>query len=166
MSPLTDHEEYTRFIERLVQVLSDELELTVQSYGSATWKRHGRAKGIEPDCCFYIRNASQVIGKQRLDLGSDPPPDIVFEIDTTRCSTRKFSIFAALEVPELWQYDGTTVRFYKLYNQSYLEIEQSQFILGLNPLMLSTALEQSKSQGQTEALHAFRRYFQHTDNHT
>ena len=48
MSPLPEHEEYGRFIEGLVRILSEELDLKVQSYGSATWKRQRLAKGAEP----------------------------------------------------------------------------------------------------------------------
>jgi hypothetical protein len=37
--------------------------------------------GIEPDDCFYIQNYKAVIGKNRLDLTVDPPPDLALETD-------------------------------------------------------------------------------------
>jgi Uma2 family endonuclease len=40
-------------------------------------------KGIEPDRCFYIRNYAVMIGKRRVDLTIDPPPDLAIEVDVT-----------------------------------------------------------------------------------
>src|SRR5258706_8730648 len=37
MSPLPEHEYYGRFISGLVRVVSDELDLEIEDYGSATW---------------------------------------------------------------------------------------------------------------------------------
>jgi len=156
MSPLPEHEEYARVIEGLVRILSEELDLTVQSYGGATWKRQRLAKGVEPDCCYYVKNADRVIGKRKFELDSDPPPDIVVEIDVTNESLSKFPIYAALAVPEIWRYDGTTNQFFELSSGGYREIVESRFFPQLTPAMLTDALEQSKSEGQTTALRAFR----------
>jgi Uma2 family endonuclease len=89
-------------------------------------------------------------------LESDPPPDIVVEIDITNESLSKFPIYAALSVPEIWRYDGRVMQFYALTNDAYRVISDSQFFPGLIPAMLADALEQSKTDGQTAALAAFR----------
>ncbi|WP_293091791.1 Uma2 family endonuclease [Moorena sp. SIOASIH] len=39
--------------------------------------------GVEPDACFYIQNYQAILGKRRLDLSQDPPPDLALEIDLT-----------------------------------------------------------------------------------
>lgn len=54
-----------------------------------------QAKGAEPDTCFYVQNAMRIIGKRSLDFTTDPPPDIVVEIDVTDASQHKFPIYAA-----------------------------------------------------------------------
>jgi len=156
VSPLPDHEAYARFIERLIQIVSEELSIPIQSYGTTTWRRQKRHNGAEPDCSYYVRNAASVIGKRTFDLDSDPPPDIVVEIDTSSRSLHKFPIYAGLEIPEVWQYNGTIVRFYKLSSLSYLEVEESRFIPSLKSAALSFALQQSKIEGQTAALSTFR----------
>jgi len=156
VSPLPDHEAYARFIERLIQVVTEELSIAIQSYGRTTWRHQKRRKGAEPDCSYYVRNAASVIGKGTFDLESDSPPDIVIEIDISRRSLHKFPIYAGLEIPEVWQYDGTIVRFHKLSSNSYIEVAKSQFIPSLNPAMLTAALQQSKIEGQTAALNVFR----------
>ena len=160
MSPLPEHEEYARFIEGLVRILSEEFDLTVQSYGGATWRRQKLAKGAEPDCCYYVRNAGRVIGKRKFDLDSDPPPDIVVEVDITNESLSKFAIYAALSVPEIWRYDGNKAQIYELSVSGYREVSESQFFSQLTPKMLADSLMQSKSEGQTAALRSFRQQLQ------
>jgi Uma2 family endonuclease len=157
MSPLPEHEEYARFIDDLARAVADLRDLALQKYGGATWKSQRLAKGVEPDCCYYVANAERVIGKRTFDLESDPPPDIVVEIDITSESLGKFPIYASLGVPEIWRYDGHTARFYGLAGDDYREVSESRFLAGVTPAALAGALEQSKTTGQTAALRAFRR---------
>lgn len=158
MSPRPEHEKYARFVDDLVRALADLQDLQVEMVGSATWKRRPLAKGVEPDACFYVANAHRVIGKRGIDLEVDPPPDVVVEIDLTHESSRKFRIYAALGVPEIWWYDDTQPRlsFYRLTGGSYVEITQSQFFEGVTPGAIATALEESDTKGQTAALRTFR----------
>lgn len=156
MSPLPEHEEYGRFIDSLARVLADELDLELEPRGGATWKRRRAAAAAEPDACFYVASADRIIGKRKIDLESDPPPDVVVEIDITNESLSKFPIYAALSVPEIWRYDGARTVFYELTGDRYHETAESRFFPGLQPAMLTEALEQSKTAGQTKTLHAFR----------
>lgn len=71
----------------------------------------------------------------------------------------KFPIYAALEVPEIWRYDGKIARFYELTAGRYHEIAESRFLRRLTATMLTDALAQSKTDGQTAALTAFGRRF-------
>lgn len=159
MSPLPEHEEYASFIEDVVRLIAEELDLTLEKRGRATWKRRRLAKGVEPDASFYVASAPRVIGRRQIDLERDPPPDVVVEIDVTNESLSKFPIYAALAVPEIWRYDGNTVRFYELKGDAYREIPESRFFAGFTPAMLSTALERSKTEGQTAALRSFRHHW-------
>jgi Uma2 family endonuclease len=156
VSPLPEHEEFAELVTDLVRILSDELDLKVQTYGRATWKRRSLKKGAEADACFYVANAGRVSGKRKFDLEVDPPPDIVVEVDITNESLSKFPIYAALSVPEIWHYARGTMRFFKLSGDAYGEVSESQFFAGLRPSMLAAALEQSKTEDQTTALRAFR----------
>jgi Uma2 family endonuclease len=102
MTPLPEHETYGRFIDRMLNAYAELRDLTVESYGGATWKRRSLPRGVEPDACYYTISADRIIGKHhRIDLESDPPPDIVVEIDITNESLSKFGIDAALSVPEI-----------------------------------------------------------------
>ena len=156
MSPLPEHEAYARFIDRVVGACAKLLNLTVESYGGATWKRRSLARGVEPDACYYVASADRIIGKSPIDLEFDPPPDVVVEIDITNESLSRFPIYGALSVREIWRYDGKQVQFYELIGGQYHGLLASRSFPGLTPAMLAGALEQSKAEGQTAALRAFR----------
>src|SRR5438445_836710 len=114
MSPLPEHEDYKDSLYSMVRVFSEVTGIELETRGSATWKREKLRKGSEPDTCFYVAQAERIIGRRKIDLESDPPPDVVVEIETTNESLMKFPIYAALGVPEIWRYDGRQTQFYAL----------------------------------------------------
>jgi len=158
MSPRADHEKPKEFILVLARVLAEETDTTLETLGSTTYRRRKKLKGAEPDTSFYVRNAAHMIGRQTLDLEVDPPPDVVVEIDTTNESLSKFSIYAALGVPELWLYDGNKMLFHQLTEQHYTEIPRSLSFPLLAAEVLTGFLERSQTEGQTAALRAFRQW--------
>jgi Uma2 family endonuclease len=156
-SPLSEHERMARIIERALHIYCEEKEVTLESYGNTTWKLRSLARGLEPDGCYYVANAHQIIGKKRnLDLELDPPPDICVEIDIANESLSKFSIYAALGVPEIWRFEKKRAHFYELVRKSYREIPESRFITGLKAQLLVDAIQHCETEGQTVALRAFR----------
>src|SRR5438552_17946056 len=157
MSPLNEHEGYARFIDDLVRVYAEHLNVKLEKLGQTTWRRRILQQGLEPDCCYYVTNAGRIIGIKRIDLDVDPPPDIAVEIDITKDSLSKFHIYAALKVPEVWRYDGKTFQFYQLAGASYHKTAESSVLPDLKPQMLATALAEIKVVGQTDELAAFRK---------
>jgi Uma2 family endonuclease len=119
-----------------------------------------QAQGAEPDTCFYVQNAARIIGKRSLDFNTDPPPDIVVEIDLTNASQPKFPIYAALGVPEIWRYDGSQASFYHLTGEQYSEMSHSRAFPFLTSTVLAQFIEQSKTEGQDVALDAARAWAQ------
>ena len=155
VSPLPEHEQYARFFDDLVRAYANIYDMELEKRGQATWKRRALRKGAEADACYYVRNAERIIGKRIIDLESDPPPDIVVEIDTTRRSQHKFPIYAALSVPEIWQYDGQIVYLYELAEGQYVPISESRSFPRLTGAILAEAIELSKTHGQKTALKGF-----------
>lgn len=51
---------------------------------------------------FYIQNREHILGKQRIDLEIDPPPDLAVEIDLT--STTQLEDYQSIGASELWIY--------------------------------------------------------------
>lgn len=125
MSPSSEHERYNRTAAQIVEELAVEMDINIDSLGSTTFRREDLDRGFEPDSCFYIRNAAGVRGKKRIDLGSDPPPDLVIEIDITSPSLAKLPIFAKAGVPEVWRFDGSRLSIYELAGGEYLERDAS-----------------------------------------
>ena len=158
MSPLPEHEDYKSFVQDLVRLLTFNLELDLETRGSTTYRQHQQDSGAEPDTSFYVQHAAAVIGKRKLDLTRDPPPDVILEIDLTHGSLHKFPLYAALGVPEIWRYDGRHAHFYHLRGTEYVGRPHSLAFPLLSAAILTQFLEESKTVGQTAALRAFRQW--------
>ncbi|PYV13463.1 MAG: hypothetical protein DMG07_14395 [Acidobacteria bacterium] len=158
MTPSAKHEKYKELILRLADLAADELGCDLDSFGSTTFKREQLAKGAEPDTCFYVQHAASVTGKDRIDLGIDPPPDVVVEIDVAHDSTGKLAIYASLGVPELWRYDERRLQIYHLTDREYVEAPGSRAFPVLTSDVLSRFLERSKTEPQRAVLKSFREW--------
>lgn len=156
MSPLPEHEKINRRIAQLVLAVTEEMGIEAEDYGSTTFSREDLERGFEPDSCFYIQNEELVRGKDRIDLTVDPPPDLVIEIDITRPSLNKFSIYSQLGIPEIWRYDGERLEILALENDGYVEVNESIALPSLTSATLSELVEQSKSMKRTAWLRKVR----------
>jgi Uma2 family endonuclease len=155
--PSPEHEVDKELIGDMVKILLDELEIDWESYGSTTFKRSPMAAGLEPDTCFYIQNARQMIGKRRLDLSVDPPPDLAIEIDVT--SKTQVSAYVALGVPELWCYGDGKLKVFVLNQAEYVEMETSP-TFGNLPVIegILQFLQFSLTEGSSTARRAFKQW--------
>ncbi len=158
MTPLPEHEKSNRRIEAMIVALVDELNLNIEMAGSMTIKRPEMRTGKEPDSCYYIQNEARVRGKNKLDFTQDPPPDLALEIDITNSSLNQLEIYADLGVPEVWRYDGNTLRFYQLQKEKYLECNHSPTFPFLSATKVIEFLEQCQTLGVTTALRLLREW--------
>jgi len=156
MMPLPEYEDDKEIVGDLIKALLEELDVNFRSLGSTTFKK-AQTQGLEPDQCFYIHNEAAIRGKTRIDLTVDPPPDLAIEIDVT--SRTHPSIYMALRVPELWQFNQGTLQINRLQGEFYLLVSESPRFPGL-PLatMLPQYLAQSKILGRTPVVKAFRQW--------
>jgi Uma2 family endonuclease len=113
MSPSSEHESYKCLIARMIEALTEEFDIALKSGGSTTFKREDIDRGIEPDVCYWIHEEISVRGKMEIDLAIDPPPDLAIEIDLTRSFLNRQGIYAALGVPEIWSFDGHSIRVFQ-----------------------------------------------------
>jgi len=114
MSPSREHERIKSLIGRMIEAMTEELDIPISSAGSTTLKNQLKERGIEPDECYYVANEERVRGRDDLDLEVDPPPDLAVEVDISPSSINKLGIYAALGVPEVWRCDGAEIRVYQL----------------------------------------------------
>ncbi len=122
--PLQDHEFFVRLLERFIIILVVEMGMKVKTMGSATIDREDLQRGAEPDCAYYIQNYAQVAGRQ-VNFASDPPPDLVVEVDITHTDIDKNLFYAVLGVPELWRFNGQEWRIWQLVEGVYQECDRS-----------------------------------------
>ncbi|MEB3830040.1 Uma2 family endonuclease [Phormidium sp. CCY1219] len=156
MTPLLEHESYKSNLGNFVLALAEELNRELKSAGSMTLKQEALEKGIEPDNCYYIQSEPVVRGKQKLNLETDPPPDLAIEVDLTHSSINKLGIYAALQVPELWRYNRGVLTFYQLVEGEYVERELSVAFPVVSVRDLARFVEESQTSGEIAALKAFR----------
>src|SRR5215213_1270674 len=106
MSPRPEHESWKCIIRRLIESLSDALNIPIVGRGSTTLKCRKKRKGLEPDQCYYVQNQARIRKATQPNLRFDPAPDLAVEIDVTSWSVERQPIYAALGVREIWRYDG------------------------------------------------------------
>ena len=154
--PSPKHEREKSLISDAIKILLEELEIDCECFGSTTFKRQEMGYGIEPDECFYIKNHQVMVGKERLDLATDPPPDLALEIDAT--SKTQLEAYLELGVPELWIYEGNELKIYILESNQYQQQAISPTFSQLPiPSLMTELLDQSRKQGRSPALRNFRK---------
>jgi Uma2 family endonuclease len=122
MNPLPEHSNQVDILSDLIKALLRHQDRDWHSFTSLTLRLEGRS-GLEPDACFYIQNYQQILGKQRLDLNIDPPPDLAIEIDVT--SFTRIEDYISLAIPEVWIYKQGELNIYQFENNSYSATDKS-----------------------------------------
>ena len=150
------HERLKSLFAHLLAVLTEELNLNLAGLGSTTFRLAEAARGLEPDDCYYIYQAERMAGQDTIDLATDPPPDLVVEVDISHPSLDKFPIYVSLRVPEVWRHDGHTLQFFRLIGERYTQTPAS----GLFPLLAAEVLagfvQQGNQYGIIPMIRAFR----------
>lgn len=153
------HELINRILEAIIRALAEELNLRLRGYGSTTLDRENLARGVEPDSCFYIQNVERILGK-KLDIQTDPPPDLAIEVDITSSSKRRFGTYLALQIPEVWRYtERLGIVIYQLQNREYVECEFSPTFPMISGSVLMQFLQQATTEDDTSVIRALRQWF-------
>ena len=152
------HEDPNRTLAALAEIVAEETGKDFRRAGSTTFKRQDLEKGFEPDSSFYFADAARVRGVDELDLATDPPPELVIEIDISRSSLNRFRIFGAVGVAEVWRYDGDRVTFYRLADEHYDEVETSVCLPPLTARQATEFLKESRSANAVVWLRRVRRW--------
>ncbi len=158
MSPLPDHERPKKIIGRLIESLSYDLGIEVVSLGSTTFRRKEKAKGLEPDECYYFRDEKKMRGRKRLNLKKDAPPELVVEIDITHRSVEREPVYAGLGVPEIWRWNGLKLECLELVDGVYRAREKSLVFPFLAPAELTRFVKMRGRVGENAILRKFREW--------
>ncbi|BAZ19859.1 hypothetical protein NIES4073_07320 [Kalymmatonema gypsitolerans NIES-4073] len=157
MVPLPEHEKAKEIIGDMVKILLEARQIAFESLGSTTLKNEHMTQAVEPDACFYIQNQAAVIGKNRLDMSVEPPPDLAIEIDLT--SRTQLDNYQILGVPELWRYGKQGLQINVLQAGKYIESDSSPTFPNTPIIeLVNQYVQQSQLSGRTQAIQAFRNW--------
>ena len=163
MSPLLEHERNRSIFAQMIVILTDELEIPRLSAGATTLKREDLDRGLEADEAFYFRDLRRIKSVQDFSLESDPPPDLAVEIEITRSALNRLGIYGTLGVPEIWRYDGRTLRFLARQSDgSYAEILNSKALPWISAEELRGQLPAGEQLDETAWARGFRRWVRET----
>jgi Uma2 family endonuclease len=157
MSPKREHENIACLAGRIVETYSEVKNIDVISLASVTVKRSDLSKAFEADESYYVANAVRLLAKKELDFETDPPPDLVIEVELTSSAIRKMDLFAAMQVPEIWRHDGETLQMFQLVEGSYQRMESSLQLPGLTSQRINGILALRDSVGETRLIQQFRK---------
>jgi Uma2 family endonuclease len=156
-----EHEHDKKFLARLVEALTEELDIDIASFGSMTCRREDLARGFEPDECYWIAHEPQVRGRTSIDLDVDPPPDLALEIEITRNIIDRLPLCAALRVPEVWRWDGVKLRVLLLGPDGQYAVAERSAAFPFLPLQeFAGFLTATDAQSETKLVRAFRAWVQ------
>jgi Uma2 family endonuclease len=153
MSPLPSHGNRVDTLSDLVKIILRRTGKDWQCFDSITLKMPFKA-GLEPDTCFYIENRQAILGKDKIDLTVDPPPDLAIEVDWT--SMTDVEAYELLKIPELWIYRRESLKIYLLQGENYQESEKSRLFPDIDiKKILPYYVELGWTQGASVALRQF-----------
>lgn len=152
MSPLSEHERIKKFIARLLEMLTFILKIDMSSGGSTTFRHKDLRKGLEPDECYFFKNADRMRGVTRWNAKRHPPPDLAIEVDILSRSVDREPIYAALRVPELWRWDGAKLRCLHLNGDHYMIREKSLSLPFLAPSELTPFILRFRRRAENAVL--------------
>lgn len=137
-----EHERLKKTIARLIEAFAEELDLDLNGYGSATFRKEAAARGLEPDECYCLGELHEV-------------PDIALEIVITSGGVDKLKVYKGLGVQEVWFWQNQQLRIYGLVNEEsgYQALETSQCLPQLDVALLAIYVDRPS---QTQAVKAYR----------
>jgi Uma2 family endonuclease len=143
MTTSPEHERLKKIIARLIEAFAEELDLDLNGYGSATFRKQAAARGLEPDECYCLGELHDV-------------PDIALEIVLTSGGIDKLKVYQGLGVKEVWFWESQQLSIYSLVGEStgYEALQTSQLLPQLEVALLASFVS---NPNQTQAVKAYRR---------
>jgi len=138
-----EHERLKKIIARLIEAFAEELDLDLNGYGSATFRKEAAARGLEPDECYCLGELHDV-------------PDIALEIVLTSGGIDKLKVYQGLGVQEVWFWENQKLSIYSLVDTEagYEATATSQLLPQFDAVLLASFVD---NPSQTQAVKAYRR---------
>lgn len=142
MSPLSDeHEESKTTIGMLLEAYMQEREIRFYGRGGPSLGKKEDGARREPDESYNLETKKAI-------------PDIVIEVVVTGGGIDKLQCYKRLRAPEVWFWQGGQLSLYRLREEGYDEIPQSEFLPDLD---LDLLVRCAKMPDQYDAVREFRK---------
>ena len=128
MSPSELHEESRSILGRLLEVWAEVSDVDLRAFGSATFRREARERGLEPDECYPLGP------KERDDV-----PHLAIEVVVDTPLLDKLTLYAGLGVGEVWTWRHAERRIVVLVlrGDRYEVRERSELLPALDLALLA-----------------------------
>ncbi len=153
------HELYKKHLARFIEIMAEELNRPFDTAGNMTFQKETLARGLEADDCFWFEHEAAMRGKLTWDANADPPPDLGLEIEVSRSVLNRMGIYAALRVPEVWRFDGQSLKVHRLQaDGSYQQQAGSQIFPGIPLDELVRFVNLAQTTDLLSVIRAFRQW--------
>jgi len=128
------HEHFKELLGQIVTTVSRALLIPRKKAGETAWKRAELARGLQADHCFYFDPVKLAVEREARsrgskEIGAYPNPDLAIEIDLSEPEIDRPGIYAALQVAEVWRFDGKALVIEQLGpDGKYLPVHSSRFL--------------------------------------
>jgi len=140
MSPSKAHEVSKKQIARLFELCCLERDVPLYGYGSTTFRKEEKERGLEPDECYSRGKDTEI-------------PDVAIEVIVTHGSIDKLEVYRGLGVREVWLFENGMFRVLELRGEGYVPIDASKIFPEAD---LARIAHYAVQEDQHAALRAFR----------
>jgi len=154
MAPLPKHGRDVHLLARMVETLLDSKNRTYEAFTPITMEQP-ETGGIEPDYCFYIDNWQAIVGRDRIQWGTDPSPDLVIEVDVT--SYTNVNDYLPYGVPEVWLLKQRNLNIHQLIEGNYQIASTSLYFADIDlPSVVAETFNIANTVGSGAAIQQLR----------
>lgn len=110
--PSPEHEQLKSILGRLIELFSIETNTRLYACGSTTYRKQAKERGLEADESYCINQLKEF-------------PDLAIEVTLTSGGIDKLAVYKGLEIPEVWFWEGETLRLYRFQDGEYQQVSRS-----------------------------------------
>lgn len=141
MTNSRDHETLKKLLARLLEAWADERGVELEGYGSTTFRKQAKERGLEPDECYCVGTMKEV-------------PQIALEIVVSSGLLDKLEVYRGLGVAEVWVFEGQALTVHRLDGETYVAERASRVLPALDLGQLASHVRVDASQ--SAAVRAYR----------
>jgi Uma2 family endonuclease len=163
MSPTFPHERLKKRLGWVVEVIVEELDIPCTPAASTTFRRRAKKGGVEGDETYYLANEERIRGKNKIDLRTDPPPDLAIEAVHSHDADAAVEGYRRIRVPEVWICDEAELVILVLQPEGrYARSPTSATFPFLSAADVYAWASRPQTEQEMEWVKAFRRWVRRT----